>query len=108
MNEERWELVYKANGQLEAEMLRGLLEAQGISVFLTQEGAGHAFGLTVGPLGLVQVLVPASQVEQARQVLQDYESGEEARTTFPDQERPDDDQLDDNLFEEPLDKDDDL
>ena len=72
MNEDHWELIYEANGQLEAEMLRGLLEAQGITVFLSQEGAAHAFALTVGTLGLVQVLVPRSQVEQALPIVQDY------------------------------------
>jgi hypothetical protein len=74
MEEKHWEPVYDANGQLEAEMLRGLLEAQGITVFLSQEGAGRAFGFTVGPMGLVQVLVPASQAEQAFEIVQNYVS----------------------------------
>lgn len=74
MGEDHWELVYEASGQLEAEMLRGLLEAQGLTVFLSMEGAGHAFALTVGPLGLVQVLVPDSQAEEALEIVQSYQS----------------------------------
>ncbi len=56
-------------------MLRNLLEAQGIKVFLNQEGAGKAYGLTVGPLGQVQVLVPEHQSQEARQIADDYYSG---------------------------------
>ena len=56
--------------------MRGLLEAQGIQVWLNQEGAGAAYGINVGPLGTVEVLVPTSAVEQARQVLDAYYQGE--------------------------------
>jgi hypothetical protein len=75
MSDDPWELVMETNGPFEAEMLRGLLEASQIPVFLSQEGAGRAFGLTMGTLGLVQILVPLSKVELARKILQDYESG---------------------------------
>jgi hypothetical protein len=75
MSEDPWELVMETNGPFEAEMLRGALEANQIPVFLSQEGAGRAFGLTMGTLGLVQILVPHSKAELARKILQDYESG---------------------------------
>lgn len=75
MSEEKWELVIEVSGELQANLLRNLLEAQGIQVFLNQEGAGKAYGLTVGPLGQVQVLVPEHQSQEARQIVDDYYSG---------------------------------
>lgn len=76
MTEEHWEVVEMVQGQLQAEILRGLLEAQGIQVWLNQEGAGVAYGINVGPLGTVEILVPSSEVNHARQVLDEYSAGE--------------------------------
>jgi hypothetical protein len=75
MTEAKWELIANVSGELQADILRNLLEAQGIKVFLNQEGAGRAYGLTVGPMGEVQVLVPENQSEAARQVVDDYYAG---------------------------------
>ena len=75
MAESGWEVVYETDGQLQAELLRGLLEAQEIPVVLSQEGIGRVYGLTVGPLAIVQILVPGSKVERARDILRKYESG---------------------------------
>lgn len=75
MSEGKWELVTEVSGELQADLLRNLLEAQGIQVFLNQEGAGKAYGLTVGPLGQVQVLVPEHQSQLARQIVEDYYAG---------------------------------
>jgi len=76
MTEEEWVLVEKVQGQLQAEILKGLLEAQGVRVWLNQEGLAHSYAVTVGTLGLVEVLVPNSEVEQAKQVLQAYQRGD--------------------------------
>ncbi len=76
MADEEWVLVEKVPGQLQAEIMKGLLEAQGIMVWLNQEGAAHGYALTVGTLGMVEILVPSSQVEKARQVLDAYDRGE--------------------------------
>jgi hypothetical protein len=72
MGEEKWELLDEISGSIDAEIIRGLLESQGIKVILSQEGAGKAIGLTVGPLGETQVLVPKNQVGKARDILEDY------------------------------------
>jgi hypothetical protein len=74
--EENWEVVEMVQGQLQAEILRGLLEAQEIKVWLNQEGAGAAYGINVGPLGTVEILVPTSEVDRARQILDAYYAGE--------------------------------
>jgi hypothetical protein len=76
MPAENWVVLEEVSGSFQAEILRGLLEAQGISVVLSQEGAGHsAYAVTVGPLGQVQILVPTEQYPDARKILGDYYSG---------------------------------
>jgi hypothetical protein len=75
MTEEKWEVVDEVAGSFQAEIIRGLLEAQEIPVVLSQEGIGRVYSLTVGTLGLVQVLVPARDFQRARQVLDEYQSG---------------------------------
>ena len=68
-------VVETTSGMMEAEILRGLLEAQGITVWLLQESAGRAIGLSVGPLGQVDLMVPADQAEEAKKILDDYHAG---------------------------------
>lgn len=76
MSDDQWVMIDEVPGTLQAELLRGLFEAQGLPVLLSQEGAGHAFALTVGAMGRVQILVPAPFAERAREVLEQYYAGE--------------------------------
>jgi Putative prokaryotic signal transducing protein len=73
---EDWIVLDEVPGMLQAEILRGLLEAQEIPTVLSQEGAGRAIGLTVGTLGTVQVLVPSKDQDRARELLNAYYSGD--------------------------------
>jgi hypothetical protein len=76
MPDQKWEVVETIAGEFQAELLRGLLEAQGIPVVLSQEGAGRSlYPVTVGALGKVEVLVPSSYREQALQIIQDFNAG---------------------------------
>jgi len=77
--------IYTAYGQLAGEMVRLLLESMNIPAIVSQESAGITYGLTVGPLGEVQILVPADKVDEARQVLKDMEDGKYAETFYPGQ-----------------------
>lgn len=63
------------NDTVEAEMLRGLLEAQQIPVFLSKEAVGQVWGLTIGAASEVEAFVSADQAEAARQVVQEFFSG---------------------------------
>lgn len=79
MNEHpNWQLLLELNNSVQAELLRGLLEAAGIPVRLSQEGAGRAIGLTVGSMGAIEVLVPDSYIAEASAVLDAYYAGEYA------------------------------
>jgi len=60
-----------ADGQVEAEIIKGLLTANGVEVWLSQESAGTALGLTVGAMGEVEIMVRAGQAEAARSLLDD-------------------------------------
>ena len=75
MSDETWEVVDEVAGDIQAEILRGYLEAQGIPVWLSQEGVGRVYGLGIGVLGNVQILGPSSNFEKARALLDDYYSG---------------------------------
>lgn len=68
--------VYVAYDQLEAEMVRGFLEASGIPAMLSQESIGKVLGLASGPLGQIGVLVPAEKSEEARALLESMERGD--------------------------------
>lgn len=71
----RDEVVYVAEGRLQAESVKILLESFGITAFINQESAGTTYGLTVGFLGEVEVIVPLTQVEEAKKIIADMESG---------------------------------
>lgn len=64
-----------SSGMVEAEILRGMLEAYGIQVQLVREAAGPAIGLTFGPLARVDLMVYEDQEAEARQILDDYRAG---------------------------------
>lgn len=87
-----WVVLAYVPGDLQAEILRGLLEAQGVPVFMSQESAGRAIGLTIGPLGEVTLLVRAGDLQEAQRVLADYRSGIFENEANPDQDsEPDSD-----------------
>ena len=77
MSEQQWEVIDSVPGEIQAELLRGLLVSQGIPAYLSQEGLGHfGYVVTVGALGKVDILVPSSRIEEARAVLDAYYAGE--------------------------------
>jgi hypothetical protein len=76
MGEHTWKTVISVQGELQAEVMRGLLEAQGIPVNLSQEGVGRAYGFGVGPLSEVEILVPDNFAEAAQKVIERYQTGE--------------------------------
>ncbi len=70
--------VGTADGQVEAEIIKGLLAANGIDVWLSQESAGSAIGLTVGPMGEVEIMVRAEHADEARALIESSsEAGED-------------------------------
>jgi hypothetical protein len=67
--------VASVNGMIEAEIFHGLLESNGVKVWLSHEAAGTAIGINIAPLGTVDIMVQEKDLERARQVLEDYRAG---------------------------------
>jgi hypothetical protein len=65
--------IYATSGLLQAEIIKGKLEINGIPVLLQYESLGPVMGLTLDGLGEVRVLVPADQAELARTLLEEAE-----------------------------------
>jgi hypothetical protein len=83
-DQHQWVSIARDLGDLQAELLRGLLEAREIPVLLFREGAGRAIGLTIGLLGEVEIMVPDKYKDEAISVLDLFEKG-----AFEDQEDED-------------------
>lgn len=75
MSDRKWAFVTAVNDPVLAEILRGLLEAQGIMVHIVREGYQTAFGISNQPSVHIEILAPDDQVEEARQVIQDFNDG---------------------------------
>lgn len=74
--------VYQAQDEMEAEVVREVLESAGIPVLLTG-GASSVYPVSIGPWAGESIAVPESRLEEAREVLrQALQSGEEAFDDF--------------------------
>jgi hypothetical protein len=69
-------IVRTVHGQLEGQMIKVFLESAGIPAVISQESAGQTYGLTIGALGAVDILVPASKASEAQELLDAYDRGE--------------------------------
>jgi hypothetical protein len=65
----KWQVVAKEPGLAPAQIIANRLIAEGIPARAWQEGAGQAFGLTVGLLGTGYVAVPEEFEEEAKAIL---------------------------------------
>jgi hypothetical protein len=84
MENDLWQVVDQVSGAGRAEILKGLLEAQGIRVILSQEGIGESiYPLSVGPLSEIQILVQANQLEEAQHVVADFNAGVFENLSYP-------------------------
>ncbi len=68
-------LLEKVSSSMQPEIIRSLLESRDIGVMPSQESAGAIFGLGVGPMAKVDILVPQIQLDEARSILNEYYSG---------------------------------
>jgi len=54
---------------MEAQIIKGRLESEGIPVLLSYESAGLVYGITIDGLGEVKVMVPKRLAEEAKEIL---------------------------------------
>lgn len=62
-------IIGEAGGYLNAQVLKAALESAGIAVLLQGETTSQSMGLWLGGLGSVKILVPESQKDPARSIL---------------------------------------
>ncbi len=77
---EEWSVLTSVSQPDEAHLIGGLLTSAGIAVKMERDVAGAIYGLTIGPLADIVILVPAGQRSAAEKVL------EAIRTESPDEE----------------------
>ena len=62
--------VYRAAGELEAQVIKGLLESYGIACLLKSNAAPSAHMFTVDGMGEVKVMVWESMAEKAKRLIE--------------------------------------
>ena len=67
--------VYSGN-YLQAQIVKGRLESEGVPSLLRYEGAGLVYGVTVDGLGEARVMVPEALADEAKAIVADQEYGE--------------------------------
>ena len=67
--DEKWVVVSYPKTPAEASIVKGLLESEGIPVFIEQEAIGKTYGMTIDGLGQIKILVPAERKDEAEQLL---------------------------------------
>ena len=76
MDQLTYEILAEVFGRMDAELIESLLEAEGIDVELVQESVGHTiYPVSVDGLGRVQIFVPKSKIQEAREWLKAYREG---------------------------------
>jgi len=63
-------VVYTANGEMEAQGIKSMLEAAGIPVELRLEAALKLYAVTVNGLGAVRIAVPVARLDEARMLIE--------------------------------------
>jgi len=71
MSEEAQLVTVCVARELEAHVIKGRLESEGIPVLLSYESAGLVYGITVDGIGEVRVMVPESMETEARMILEE-------------------------------------
>ena len=106
-NSEELMVAYVAGSEAEAYIVVGRLENEGIDAFVSQEPAGKAYGISIGEMGSVKVVVRASDYERAQAVLEEDVEDDEEEDLYEDDEDYDDaDDYDDDELDDEYDDDD--
>ncbi len=66
-----WKVVFEGE-RMEAQIVKGLLDSEGIPSSLQYEAVGKVYGFTVDGLGKVRVLVPEDRYDEAQQLIEEH------------------------------------
>jgi hypothetical protein len=73
-NSEELVEVYRASGEMEAQVIRSLLEYHGIPCLLKGEAARNIYGLTVDGIAEVRIMVWERMADKARSLIKGRDS----------------------------------
>jgi len=62
-------VTVRTTGYMEAQVIKGRLESEGIPVLLSYESAGLVYGITVDGLGEVKIMVPKALAKEAKEIV---------------------------------------
>ena len=62
--------VYKAKGDLEAQVIKGLLESYGIPCLLQSHTASSVHPFAIDGLGEVRIMVPEKAADEAKRLIE--------------------------------------
>jgi Putative prokaryotic signal transducing protein len=68
--------VFVANGEMQAQQVRGFLEGSGIETTVRGESLRNTHGLTLDGLGRVEIFVAEADAERARSLIAEAEAGQ--------------------------------
>ena len=69
MSEQKMVEVYRAAGEVEAQIIKGLLESYGIPCLLKSNAAPSVYVLTINGMGEVRVMVWEEAMEEAKRLI---------------------------------------
>jgi len=75
MDEMKFTQLVEVLGRWKAEIIEGLLKNEGIDVVLIQDSISNS--TYANPFAPVQIFVPKEAIEQAREILESFETAEE-------------------------------
>ena len=68
-------IVFKTHNQVEASIMQGILESNGIEVFVYGESISTMYGFFSPTVGGISLGVPPEQTGRALEVIREYETG---------------------------------
>jgi len=69
MDEDKWEVACRTSGMTSANIIAGRLKTEGIPTRLKYEAVGAIYAITIDGLGEVEIMVPESLLDKAREIL---------------------------------------
>ncbi|MFC1950507.1 DUF2007 domain-containing protein [Chloroflexota bacterium] len=70
-NSEKLVKIYQATGELEAQVVKGLLESNGIPCILESAAARSVHVFTIDGMGEIGIMVHQSMVDDAKKLIRD-------------------------------------
>jgi hypothetical protein len=64
------EIVYRSRGELDAQVVKGLLESFGISSVIQSQAPGSVYAFTADGMGEFRIMVVKELAEEARRIIE--------------------------------------